>query len=335
MPRNARLDAPGALHHIMARGIRQKNIFHTDADRKDFLDRLGRVLRETHTPCFAWSLIPDHIHLALKTADIPLTTVMRRILTGYAVKFNHRHQRKGPLFQNRFKSVLCQEETYLLELVRTVHLQPLRAGLVKDLGELDVYAYSGHSVLMANGSNDWQDTARILALFRTNGHSTRRVYRAFIKKGAGVTPPPELTGGGMIRSAGGWSRVKALRRENAVQSSDERILGDGAFVERMLASAHAAARGGSASAPRGMSVEHIAARVAELCAVTNAEIWAQGKQRRRVEARSILCFWAVRELGLDMSSLARRLGLSVPAVSKSVQRGGRLVHKKGFSLVRP
>ncbi len=335
MPRNARLDAPGALHHIMARGIQQKKIFHTKADRKDFLDRLGGVLRETQTPCFAWSLIPDHIHLVLKTADTPLATVMRRILTGYAVKFNHRHRKRGALFQNRFKSVLCQEETYLLELVRTVHLEPLRAGLVKDLGQLDGYAYSGHSVLMGNGSNDWQDTARILAFFRTNGHSGRRVYRAFIKKGAGEKTPPELTGGGLIRSAGGWSRVKALRRENAVQTSDERILGDGAFVERMLASAHAAAKGKRAPAPPGMSVEHIEARVAELCGVTKAEIRAQGKQRRRVEARSILCFWAVRELGVDMSSLARRLGLSVPAVSKSVQRGGQVVHKKGLSLVRP
>ena len=131
MPRKARIDAPGALHHIIIRGIERKKIFYDDADRDNFLERLCLVLTQTETLCFAWTLIPNHLHLLLRTGGVPIATVMRRLLTGYVVSFNKRHQRHGPLFQNRYKSILCQEDLYLLELVRYIHLNPLRARLVK------------------------------------------------------------------------------------------------------------------------------------------------------------------------------------------------------------
>ena len=98
MPRKARIDAPGALHHIIARGIEQRKIFFDNADRDNFLERLGTILTETRTPCFAWTLIPNHLHLLLRTGSTPIATVMRRLLTGYAVTFNRRHRRHGQLF---------------------------------------------------------------------------------------------------------------------------------------------------------------------------------------------------------------------------------------------
>ena len=130
MPRSARIDGPGALHHIIARGISRRRIFDDDADREAFLDRLGAVLNETDTACFAWALIPNHFHLVLRTGHVPVTTVMRRLLTGYAMNYNRRHRRSGHLFQNRYKSILCQQEPYFLELVRYLHLNPLRAKVV-------------------------------------------------------------------------------------------------------------------------------------------------------------------------------------------------------------
>ena len=126
MPRRARIDAPGALHHIIVRGIERRNIFEDDTDRVNFLDRAGKVLSDTHTRCFAWALIPNHVHLLLRTGHCPLSTVMRRLLTGHAMNFNRRHRRSGQLFQNRYKSILCQEDTYLLELVRYIHLHPVK-----------------------------------------------------------------------------------------------------------------------------------------------------------------------------------------------------------------
>ena len=133
MPRKARIDAPGALHHVIVRGIERKAIFKDRFDRTNFVKRLGTILLETDTPCYAWVLMHNHVHMLLKTGLTPIATVMRRLLTGYAQQFNRRHRRHGHLFQNRYKSFLCQEDAYFLELVRYIHLNPLRAHVVKDL----------------------------------------------------------------------------------------------------------------------------------------------------------------------------------------------------------
>ena len=105
MPRKARIDAPGAFHHIICRGIERRKIFYDNADRDNFLERLGNVLIETSTPCYGWALLANHFHLLLRTGNTSISTIMRRLLTGYAVSFNRRHNRHGHLFQNRFKSI--------------------------------------------------------------------------------------------------------------------------------------------------------------------------------------------------------------------------------------
>ena len=153
MPRQARLDAPGVLQHVMARGIERRKIFWDDKDRSSFLERLAVILEETQTQCYAWALIPNHFHILLRTGSTPLSTVMRRLMTGYAVTFNIRHRRSGHLFQNRYKSVVCEEDPYLLELTRYIHLNPLRARLVKDIKELDKYQWSGHSAILGHRKN--------------------------------------------------------------------------------------------------------------------------------------------------------------------------------------
>ena len=153
MPRLARLDTPGLLQHVMARGIERRKTFRDDKDRKSFLERFAIILEETQTQCYAWSLIPNHFHLLLRTGPTPLSKVMRRLMTGYAVTFNKRHKRSGHLFQNRYKSVACEEDPYLLELIRYIHIKPLRTGLVKDLKELDRYPWTGHSAILGRRKN--------------------------------------------------------------------------------------------------------------------------------------------------------------------------------------
>ena len=118
MPRQARLDAPDALHHIIVRGFGRREIFTDDDERYDFLERFGGLIDETNVGCYAWTLVPNHFHLLLRTGSVPIAAVMRRLLTGYATRFNRRHRRHGHLFQNRYKSILCREDTYFLQLVR-------------------------------------------------------------------------------------------------------------------------------------------------------------------------------------------------------------------------
>ena len=123
MPRKVRIDAPGAhiSHHVIARGIERCKIF-LDDDRENFLERLGSIVSGSGTQGFAWALIPNYFHILLRTGDVPIATVLRRLLTGYAVSFNRRHRRYGHPFQNRYKPILCQADNYLLELVRYIHL---------------------------------------------------------------------------------------------------------------------------------------------------------------------------------------------------------------------
>lgn len=217
MPRKARIDAPGAMHHIIVRGIERKKIFADDTDRENFLDRLGKIVEDTQTGCFAWALIPNHFHLLLRTGATEISRVMQRLLTGYAVSFNRRHRRHGHLFQNRYKSILCQEEAYLLELVRYIHLNPLRAQIIKELKELEKYHYCGHSAFFKKGHRPWQDTDYVLQMFHSNLSGARRRYREFVAKGVDQGRRDDLIGGGLIRSAGGWTAVKSLRKAKLFQ----------------------------------------------------------------------------------------------------------------------
>ena len=334
MPRRSRIDTTGALHHIMVRGIERGTIFRNDTDRNHFLERLGKILQDTKTLCYAWALMPNHFHLLLRTGQVSISTVMRRLLTGYALWFNQTHRRHGHLYQNRFKSILCQEDVYLLELVRYIHLNPIRANLVKGLEELSRYAFCGHGVLMGKVKNLWQDTEGVLGMFGEKLGVARRAYRAFVEARLSEGKRQDLTGGGLVRSAGGWEGVKALRQENIFQKNDERILGDGDFVGRVLASAQEAMEKRYSLRSQGVDLEKVASRVSEVLGLKPVEVWAEGKYQRIVEARSLLCYWAVRELGVTMSSLAQRFGLSVPAVSLSVARGRRIAESKGVFLLK-
>jgi putative transposase len=334
MPRQSRIDAAGALHHVMVRGIERSKVFRNDTDMDQFLERLGNILAETETSCYAWALMPNHFHILLRTGPTPISTVMRRLLTGYAIWFNRRHRRYGHLFQNRFKSILCQEDSYFLELVRYIHLNPIRAGLAADMEGLVRYRYSGHSVVMGKVKHEWQDTRSVLGMYGGNVGAARRQYRAFVEKGVGEGRRQDLTGGGLLRSAGGWEGVKGLRDKEVYQRNDERILGDGDFVGHVLASAEETMKKHYEYRSRGINLDAVTARVSEALGIEAEEVWGKGRYRRIVEARSLLCYWAVRELGFSMSLLATSLGISIPSISDSVARGHMIAKEKGLALIK-
>ncbi len=322
------------LHHIMIRGIERRKIFINDMDREDFLDRLSKLLPETETACYAWVFIPNHAHFLFQTGLAPLATVMRRLLTGYAVSFNRRHKRHGQLFQNRYKSIVCQEDAYFKELVRYIHLNPVRAGIVEGVKEFNRYAYCGHSAVMGKKKTLWQDVDHVLGYFGTTAKSARRAYVNYVKVGIDQGRQDELTGGGLVRSAGGWSEVKELRRQGQDHvMSDERILGDSEFVKSVLSQAEEKYERHYELKRRGYDLDRITERVAEIYGMEPREILCRGKQQRRVRARSLCCFWAVSELGMSLRELAKRLEMSPPAVGFSVERGETIAHENGYRLI--
>ena len=333
MSRKSRIDAPGALHHIIARGIDRRAIFSDDTDRNGFLERLGDILIDTKTACYAWALIPNHFHLLLRTGATPISAVMRRLLTGYAVSYNRRHRRYGHLFQNRYKSILCEEDPYLLELVRYIHLNPIRARLVEDYKALSKYAYCGHSVILGRQKKSWQDMEYVLALFDEDKGMGRRKYRQFVRKGIEQGKRPDLIGGGLIRSQGGWAAVKALRKTGAYQKGDERILGGSTFVEGVLSQANEQMEQKYRLAAEGFDLDRAVERVAKLMDMSPEDVIDSGKGRRSVQARGILCYWATDQLGISQSRLAAILNLTQPAISQAVKRGKRLAIMHKYSLV--
>ena len=333
MPRKARIDAPDALHHIIVRGIDRCAIFRDDHDYDQYLERLDLILTETETPCYAWALMPNHFHLLLKTGLTPLANVMRRLLTGHAVYFNRRHRRYGHLFQNRYKSILCQEETYLCELVRYIHLNPLRAGLVKDMKALDNYPYCGHSALVENIKRDWQQVDYVSGFFGKRKADARKSYRTFVVKGVDQGQRPEFTGGGLLRSVGGWAALAALRRGSDWVKSDERILGDSNFVNTVLRHADEQMETRYRLKSQGFEFNTIAERVAQVMDLPLETVWEKSRRPQVVQARSLLCYWATRELGMSMTETANRLGLTQPAVSIAVRRGEEIAKQKGYFLL--
>lgn len=228
MPRSSRLDIPGVLQHVIVRGIERRDIFLDDDDRQNFVDRLAALLAETRMECYAWSLLSNHFHLLLRSRQQQLgslSSFMRRLLTGYAVSFNRRHRRSGHLFQNRYKSIVCEEEPYLLELVRYIHLNPLRAGLVKDLAALDQYPWGGHCALMGHRTSVPQNCDAVLALFGRTAAAAQSGYRRFVADGVRHGRRDELVGGGI-------QRMRKLVGEG-IGAADERILGSSDFVETL------------------------------------------------------------------------------------------------------
>lgn len=332
MPRQARIDTPGALHHVMIRGIERRKIFLNDSDREDLLTRLSKLFSETGISCFAWALMPNHAHFLLRTGIIPLASLMRRLLTGYAVTFNRRHQRYGHLFQNRYKSIICEEDLYLKELVRYIHLNPVRAGIVEDIRQLNTYPYCGHSALIGNIQRPWQDVGYILDYFDTKVDRARMAYVQYMIEGFAQGRREDLIGGGLIRSISGWTEAKKLKkRENLV--SDERILGGSFFVESILSAANENYERHYKLKALGYDLNSIAKRVGKLCKMDPSDFLSQGRQKPKVKARSLYCYWAVRELGVSLRELSRQLSISPPAVSYCVEKGRKIASENELKLL--
>lgn len=320
MPRRARLDTPSALHHIMVRGINKSDIFGDDQDKTLFLRRLSQKVIEGKCSIYAWVLMDNHVHLLFKSGQQGISTVMRKLLTWYAQYFNRRHNRTGHLFENRYKSILCDEDKYLLALVRYIHLNPLRAGIVTTLKELDRYRWSGHSVLMGNAKHDWMDTGYILSQFGARKKGARKAYHRFVGDGMALGRIPELTGGGLIRSRGGWSQVVSARRRGQVEESDERILGGGDFVNAILKEVEEKARRQLKVRRSGKTLTMIIEEECKKGRTSGGELRGGSRRRKVSGVRARIAKRGVEELGLSMAEIARHVGVTTSSIVKAVAR---------------
>lgn len=315
MPRQPRLDAPGALHHVMGRGIERTKIFRTERDREDFLRRLGELCTDGKLIVYAWALMSNHFHILVRTGRQGISKSMRKLLTGYVVNFNLRHKRYGHLFQNRYKSIICEDDPYLLELTRYIHLNPLRAGIVKDMKRLNSYPWAGHSAIMGRVKREWQDIRTVLDCFGKGAKSVEK-YEQYVKEGVTRGKRPELVGGGLIRSLGGWSQVLSLRRKGIKVATDERVLGGDDFIQRLLCEAEEKEKETLRLLHKVLSLPTLAKRIARGEGIAESGLRSGIRKREVGRARRLFCQLAIGRMGYPGAEVARFLGVTTSSVNR-------------------
>ncbi|MFH1260200.1 MAG: transposase [Elusimicrobiota bacterium] len=333
MPRHRRLEIPGAVYHVITRGLERREIFKDDQDREEFLSRLEIAIKDTKSKCYGWVLMPNHFHLLIRAGVKPLGDLMRKLLTGYAIYFNRKHKRCGYLYQNRYKSILCQEEEYLLELIRYIHLNPLRGGVVKDIFGLNKYKWSGHFILIGGGEVEWQSNKEILERFGSHKGEAIKKYLEFIKDGLRMGKRDDLTGGGLKRSAGGWKGIAELKRNKEYWRGDERILGDGDFVNQVLKFSEEEMVKKDRLCREGWDINKLVKRVCEIMGVREEEIRKRSRENKISQSRALIIYWGNRELGLNGSELAKYFGITRPSISEAIIRGEKLCREYNYNLI--
>lgn len=320
MARQYRFDHEGALHHVMTRGVEKRPIFLDDSDRADFVRRLGRCSRETGTSILAWTLMPNHIHLLSSTGRIPLSRFMQKLLTGHAVRFNSIHERVGPLFQGRYRAILVQAETYLIRLVRYIHLNPVRAGIVRDVEELGRYPWTGHAVLLDPALRELQPVRDVLRCFSEDGHGAS-AYLDYLSEPETLVDAAFDEGTFFIGPGGLRARTEAppgsIGRDRHLA-----LLGDRAFSEELLRQLDA--RSGD-PAVRSRRYEHeTAMRILDLVesslALPRGALRRGGGGRTRSLARELTCYCLVAIHGLPLRDAAGILGITRQAAYYALGR---------------
>ncbi len=216
---------------------------------------------------------------------------------------------------------MVEEEPYLLELVRYLHLNPLRAGVVADLRVLARYAYTGHAALCGTREVPWQTTQEILAQFGAAVRRARSRYRAFVAAGVPQGRRPDLQGGGLLRSVGGWQAVQALRRGRESYLADERVLGSSAFVEKLRQEAEHLEQARLRFRARGPDLSTLVRQVAAAVGVPPSALTGGGRSRAVARVRDGLAYLWIDVLGRSGADLARVLALHAVSVYRAARRG--------------
>lgn len=309
MPRQPRIDASDLLYHVIARGIERRSIFNDTKDREEFIARLGKLLIDSGTPIYAFALVPNHFHLLLRRTTTPVSTLMQRLLTAYAMYFNRRHRRSGHLFQNRYKAIVCQDDAYFLELVRYINLNPLRARLVEDIEALAEFRYSGHGYILGKEKVGWLDPQPVLAFFADSQKAARRAYLQFVSQAIENGRPQDFDGGGLKRSMGFPEKYS----KNKV-AYDDRILGVGSFVESLTF------RHNDKDAGQDEKLEKIIDDICQEFTVDRGRLLGSSKVRQVARARWQLAYRLEREVGMTRSQIAMSLSVGISAVAKMINK---------------
>ena len=321
MPRKARITAPGIVHHIMARGLDGIDIFRKDNDRRFFLTQLEKCLHRNNFKCYAWVLLRNHYHLLVRTSEQPLSSFMRWLNSVYASYINREYKRKGYLFQDRYKSIATQDQRYIEEIVRYIHLNPIRAHVCRSLQSLDAYPWSGHAALVGKVDNKFQDIRDVLKRFGGDTKKAIAKYRQYIQEGIGRENNDDV--------------VTLLRKSNAGSSDRHQtgcwVIGDHEFVKKVLGAAEEKKLRIHEYRKKGWSIDLLAERVGKKMGISVKKIGRRWRGGVGSDARKAISFLGHRVLGIPVMEIARYFNVSGPAVSMNLDEGENIAGNHGLN----
>jgi REP element-mobilizing transposase RayT len=306
MPRKRRIIIKGEVHHVMSRGIDGIDIFTNKVERSMFLQKLADILQKSNCLCYAWCLMPNHYHLVLRPLDISLSTIMRRLNGSYARRFNKLHNRRGYLFQDRYKSVAAQDSMYFRELIRYVHMNPLRAGLVKSLDKLKDYPWSGHRALLGLENCPWMAVKETLSRFSPSMNRARDVYCAFLAEG--------IERGGTFETI--WDEIRAVAKEPGgdARFGDGRIVGEPEFVRKAMAQKEAQEHRLRKMRSKRPELSSLLKQCLRNHRIKDPGDLLRGRKGERRKAREEFCRRAYKDYGYSLSEIGAYLGMQPAAV---------------------
>jgi len=294
MARKPRIEFEGALYHVIVRGNQRQRIFRDTKDYEQYLKLLADYKIRYTFWLYGYVLMNSHVHLLLEVGKIPLSKVLQGINQSYTMYFNRRYKTVGHLFQGRYKAILCDKDAYLVSLVKYIHLNPIRAGVVRTL---DSYRWSSHGVYAGGeGGSGLVDEEQVLRMFSEDKRRARRAYRVYM------------------------GQVKALGSEEVYATVDQRILGDERFVKELAAKTGNGKIGGKRR--HGYTLSQIGEAVEEVCGITIRQLRDKGRDEGLGSGRRVMSL-AAKDYGYRGQEIAEYLQRDPSVITRYLKEGGK------------
>ncbi len=264
MARKPRIEFEGAFYHIITRGNQKQKIFKDTGDFRKYLDILSRYKDKCKFYLYSYILMSNHVHLLIETTKVPLSKILQGVNQSYTLHFNRKYKTVGHLFQGRYKAILCDRDEYLLTLIKYIHLNPVRAGIVKTPEE---YQWSSqHSYAKKTDGKDIIDTDQVLRMFSEDKTTARKLYREYMGNGL------------------------SAEKDEIYSTIDQRILGDERFADRIMGEYDESIELGRRV--KEYKLSEIAAGIEEACGITLKELRGKGKGREISLGRKLMSLTA-------------------------------------------
>lgn len=321
MPRMARINMPGALAHIMAHSVEGRDLFLDDEDRNEFLKRFETHLDLCGYHCFAWTLMDNHYHFLVRTNHLPMSKLMQPLNSGYARFYNTKYERSGYLFQGRFKSVLCQDQNYAKKLIKYIHLNPVRAGKVKSLKQLEKWNWCGHGHLLgSNNANgfSFQNREESLRRFSEEEKTAIQNYLNFLAENY---DPSDIESAGNLSEDEKAETVKAFKGLPAV-------IGNPDFVKKAKKMYQDAMEVLNQKNDYTLFLQKTAEEICGEFKITQEEFMKKGAKGIHTQARAVFCHKAHLVNLIPIKNIANYLSITISPVSVLVKKGALIQKSK-------